>query len=153
MRNIYIYRSGMNYKQGAEGSLAGKVVLMIGNDSAVLQSLVIQLAQKGADIALVCWQLSKDTVQQIQDKVERLGRRFVCIGKDELVPMDDGDGFSVHRLIHLVTVNLGRLDVFIDLSAKKATPPVHIEAVETESNPLAPNWQLRQAVIEKLVHA
>lgn len=122
--------------------LVGKVVLLIGNDTAVLHTLVRRLAQKGADIALVCRELSSEAIRRVQEIVESLGQRFL------LVDETNYQTFSADRLIHTVTSTLGHLDVFIDLSAD-------LSALQETENGQAriefqPVWLLRQPVLEEL---
>ena len=66
--------------------LLGKVVLVIGYDTAVMQNLVRQLAQKGADIALFCWHLSAETARKLERIAQAYGRRLLVIE-----PMEPGN--------------------------------------------------------------
>lgn len=115
-------------------TLYGKVVLLIGNDTAVLRALVTQMALKGADIALVCSHFSVDGLQHLQELVESLGRRFLA-----LVVRDS----SPEQLVHKVTEKLGRLDIFVDLSVQKpAEEPNGSAAARSQ-----PDWAMTQAVL------
>jgi hypothetical protein len=120
--------------------LMGKVVLLIGNDTAVLHTLIRQLAYKGADIALLCRSLSLKSVGVVKHGVESLGRRFLFIEETKSHPI------TANNLVQTVVSGLGNLDVFIDLSAQNEQL--------LENKPIAaegkPNWQLVQAVIKEI---
>ncbi len=131
--------------------LAGKVVLLVGNDTAVLQTMILQLAQKGADIALICRQLSTETMRLIGEKVEALGQRFLFIKAKELTQDHAHKVVHADQLIQTVVAQLGHLDVFIDLSAQKQSTEAN-ETRATSDQPL-PSWPLRQAVFKELAHA
>lgn len=128
--------------KGPTNYLVGKVVLLIGNDTAVLHTLVTQLAQKGADIVLVCRRLSSETIQRIKQSVESLGRRFLYIVETGQKPL------APDYLVRSAVSILGRIDIFIDLSAQE-------KETVTNNNGLTitkfrPTWQLRQPVLEQL---
>ncbi|MFZ1398072.1 MAG: hypothetical protein WAS33_14305 [Candidatus Promineifilaceae bacterium] len=131
--------------------LIGKVVLVIGNDTAVLQTLIIQLAQKGADIALFCRQLSAEAVRRIQAQVESLGQRFLLLTEKALLPAPDAYANPVKSLVDAVVSTLGQLDIFIDLSAQKGPPNLHNRQPEPKT--VQPSWQMRQAIFAELAHA
>lgn len=122
--------------------LFGKVVLLIGNDTAVLHTLIKQLAQKGADIALVCRDLPRETVRRAQETVESLGRRFLFIEGTKKQPDFASD------LVDTVVSDLGNLDVFIDLSAKATNTPAKSGLPERRKS----DWHFAQTVIKELAH-
>ena len=131
-------------------SLLGKVVLLIGNDTAVLQSLVTQLARKGADIALLCWRIPLEISQQLKEKVQSFGRRLLLVERAS----DQSD--SVEQLIHTVTSEWGHFDIFIDVSTrknKKSSSQNRVEKTETQPNQLPTKWQLTQKILEEMIHA
>lgn len=123
--------------------LLGKVVLLMGNDTAVLQTLITQLAQKGADIALVCRQLPAETVRRVQASVESFGQRFLFIEEVKRQPI------SANHLVQTVVTGLGNLDVFIDLSAPKRAPTMHKNMIGRRR----PDWQLAQAVLKEITQS
>lgn len=129
--------------------LLGKVVFLVGNDSKVLQSLVKQLAQKGADIALLCWQLPWETARKIKESVQAFGREILLI-----VPTER-ETPSTTQLIQAITGELGHLDIFIDLSARSPELPIQAEAADVDKQQATrsqPNWQLTRAVLEEMVY-
>jgi hypothetical protein len=125
--------------------LLDKVVLLIGNDTPVLQNLIIQLAQKGADIALICQKLPTDTLNRIRDSMESMGRRFLLIEKSKRQPI------SPEWLIETVSSQLGHLDIFIDLSAYKQTSSSVPD--EPKDNWFQLHWPLTQAAIQEIAKA
>jgi len=126
--------------------LLGKVVLLIGNDTAVVQSLAGQLAQKGADVALVCRQLSRETLRLIRESVESVGRRFLLIEDSERKPV------PADRVVQTVTSVLGSLDIFIDLSAQTTEALFSRRGNGPLLKRLRPDWHLRHVVFEEIIH-
>ncbi len=126
--------------------LVGKVVLLVGNDMTVMQSIIIQLAQKGADVALICQKLPRETLRYVRESVESVGRRLLVIEESERNPT------SAERLILTVIWHLGRLDIFIDLSAcKRKLSTVESEKEQTKEW-VPSNWSLMQAVLQEIAH-
>ena len=119
--------------------LAGKVVLLVGNDTAVLQTMIL------------CRQLSTETMRLIGENVEALGQRFLFIKAKELTQDHAHKVVHADQLIQTVVAQLGHLDVFIDLSAQKQSTEAN-ETRATSDQPL-PSWPLRQAVFKELAHA
>lgn len=133
--------------------LFGKAVLLIGNDTAVLQNLVEQLAKKGADITLLCWQMPLQAADEMKAHVQSLGRQLILIERVE------NQRFSVEQLIHSVTTRWGPFDVFIDMSVKvgsKTAVPNNAkdkgEQKETRPEWLPPKWQLTRTILEEMAH-
>jgi hypothetical protein len=116
--------------------LFGKVVLLIGNDTAILPTLVTQLAMKGADIALVCHQLSRDTLRFVKENVELLGQRFMLIENPQNLDA------PTEQIIQLVVSRFKRVDVFIDLSAGNSEQPGVITSNQSPANWRRSNWSL-----------
>ena len=83
--------------------LLGKVVLLIGNDMAVIQTLVNQLARKGADVAILCWQMPLDIGRKIKESVHFVGRHFLLIEQAER------NNSTNNQLIETITAELGQL--------------------------------------------
>ncbi|MBK8901619.1 MAG: hypothetical protein IPM53_10585 [Anaerolineaceae bacterium] len=131
--------------------LLGKGVLLIGNDTVVLQNLVLQLAQKGADIAVLCWKIPLETARWLRDQVQSFGRRLF------LVERAKNQGASVEQLVHRVTTEWGHFDIFIDVSAKrsKSAPASNGQAQDGHRRPGTPvwrpdQWHLTQVVLEEM---
>lgn len=129
--------------------LFGKVVLLIGNDTVVLQDMVKQLAQKGANVALLCWHLPVEVARKMQEHVQSLGQQLMLIQRAE------NQRFSVEQLIHNVIDKWGQFDFFIDLSAGGGTAVQIDEAEEKEPQTgwLPPKWQLTRAVLEEMAQS
>lgn len=125
--------------------LWGKAVLLIGNDTAVLQGLVTQLAQKGADIALLCWRLPSEIGRKLQAQVQSLGRQLL------LVQWADRQNASIEQLIHYIVEEWGRLDIFIDVSAKRHKENQSEEQRMLGSGSLPSKWQLTHTILEEMV--
>ena len=111
--------------------LVGKVVLLIGNDTTVLNNLVTQLAQKGADIVLLCWQLPLEAAQKIL-----------------LIEQSKEKPTTSRQLIETIVTELGHLDIFIDLSAQKNLSPQNGNGTMNLAG--ANRWQLTKAILEEL---
>lgn len=128
--------------------LFGKVVLLIGNDTAVLQEMVKQLAQKGANIALLCWQMPVEIARKMQEHVQSFGQQLMLIQRAE------NQRFSVEELIHNITNKWGQFDFFIDLSAGggKAGQTDEAEAKDPQTGWLPPKWELTRTVLEEMTH-
>lgn len=126
--------------------LVDKVVLLVGNDMTVMQSIIIQLAQKGADVALICRKLPRETLRYLRESVESVGRRLLVIEESER------NSTSAEWLIQTVISHLGRLDIFIDLSAfKRKLSTVESEKEQTKEW-FPSNWSLMQAALQEIVH-
>lgn len=126
-------------------SLEGKVVLLVGNDTALLQTLISQCIHKGADVALVCHHLSRETLRWVKALVESAGRHFLLIEEATTQPV------SAERLIQAVVNGLGRLDLFIDLSAYGQTlHPAEEQHLTAEQKP---GWWLARAALHEIVYA
>lgn len=123
-------------------TLRGKVVLLVGCDATFLQPIIHRLAQQGADIALVCQkQPPLNTIRQIRETVEALGRRFLFLAQVQHI------AHSPNWLIQDILANLGHLDVFIDLSTFKA------DEIDTNGNADPADfsrWDLIQAALEAI---
>ena len=144
------HQNNLGRQISSRNQLVGKVVLLIGNDTAVLKTLTMQLAQKGADIALFCRKLSAEALQTIKTQVEAFGRRFLILSEEEL-QINEGTKSSADRLIKKIVSALGHLDIFIDLSA----PQQNLLAAKNESEErevVQPSWQIRQAIFTELAN-
>jgi hypothetical protein len=129
---------------GRQNYLVDKVVLLIGNDIAVLQTIIIQLAQKGADVALICQKISRETLHHVRENVESVGRRLLVLEEVERKPV------SAERLIQIIVLKLGHLDIFIDLSTpqRKLSP---LESEKEQTKEWFPSgWSLMQAALQEI---
>ncbi len=128
--------------------LPGKVVLLVGNDTAVMHLLIGQLAQKGADIALLCGHISLETAHKIKERVQSYGRELLLLEQEE------GHDASPAHLVQTVITELGQLDFFIDLSAQKSEPPRRFDGnsqmpIQTPTS-IRPHWQFTTAVLKEI---
>ncbi|MCL4265605.1 MAG: hypothetical protein KJ069_20495 [Anaerolineae bacterium] len=127
--------------------LPGKVVLLVGNDTAVLHLLIGQLAQKGADIALLCWHIPLETSHKIKESVQSFGRKLLLIEQGE------GHDASPAHLIQTVVTELGQLDLFIDLSAQKSELPLYDDGNSQALASIQPHWQFTTAILNEMVRS
>lgn len=134
--------SGVNHRL-----LTGKVVLLVGNDTAVTQLLIGQLAQKGADIALVCWHIPLETSAKIKERVQAFGRKLLLL--EEMA----GQTTSPAQLVQTITGELGQLDLFIDLSAQTSAPPGPNDDPNQMPAPVQPHWQFVTAVLPEIARS
>lgn len=147
--------------------LLGKAVLLIGNDTAVLKSLILQLAQKGADIAVLCWQISVESAHWLEEQVKAVGRKLLIVeqAKNQDAPLTE--------LVHRIAAEWGHFDIFIDVSARQSKPAAEFGAQpvgndgtprnEHTSDPMPQDhgqevnwhpeqWHLAQVVLEEMIH-
>jgi NAD(P)-dependent dehydrogenase (short-subunit alcohol dehydrogenase family) len=129
-------------KASRRGNLMGKVVLLVAYDINAAKNLVSQLALKGADIALVGRQYSPQSVQNMNDEVESFGQRFLFI-RDA-----SGDDASAGHTIDTILSTFGRIDLFIDFSAEKRTPPTLDDKFTIET--FLTDWQLMEAALKEI---
>ena len=136
-------QSEKNREINSRTQLLGKVVLLIGNDSDIVQNLVTQFARKGADVVLLCWRIPLEVVHKIRESVQSVGRHLLVIEQETM---------TGKQLIEIITSELGRLDIFIDLSAQKRehTPGDKNDAAQTAALS-HPDWQLTHAVFEEML--
>ena len=129
--------------------LFGKSVLLIGNNTAVLQNLVTQLAKKGADIALLCWQIPLEIARKMKESVRSFGRQLVLIERAEY------QRISVEQLIHDLVNRWGHFDIFIDMSTRSDMAGQQIDEAEANDPQAAwpSKWQLTQTVLEKMAQS
>ncbi|MCZ7666724.1 MAG: hypothetical protein M5U34_05580 [Chloroflexi bacterium] len=122
-------------------------MLLIGNDTSILQNLVSQLAQKGADIALLCWQMPREKAQKIKEIVQATGVRLCLIEQVEYKTSSPG------RLIESIVAKMGRLDIFIDLSAQKTEAEDTDQIAGGESAFSYPSGSLPGQRCKEIAHA
>ena len=130
---------------GHSNQLLGKAVLLIGNDTDLLQNLVTQLSRKGADIVLLCWQMPLEIARKLQKCVQSFGQQLLLIERVE------NQRFSVEQLIHKVITDWGHFDFFIDVSSSRRIVAQN-NAVEKEPHRawLPPKWQLTQMILKEM---
>lgn len=99
------------------GSIADKVVLIIGDVSENGRNLAADLAEQGAHVALVYRQQVADEARVTKRQVEAHQRECLLI---PATPEDDKRKFA-RRVVQHVVDTLGRLDIFIDYSSSAAS--------------------------------
>lgn len=93
--------------------LAGKVALVLGCEDDSVTSLLLSLAEKGADIAFVCLSGLTYSILDMKEEIEMTGR--VCL----IITDDPYSQSFTERVIEKTMETFGRLDVFIDFSAQQ----------------------------------
>lgn len=125
----------------SRNTLRGKVVLLVGEDTAVMQALVTPLADKGADIALISHEEPSEVMHSVKESVESSGRRFLFLEQE------DNSSETTSNLVQSVIAALGQLDIFIDLSAHTRQQ----ESFEDSTPEFAgAEWMLTRAVLEEM---
>lgn len=130
-------------KTPINNKLLNKAILVIGNDTAVIKTLIIELAQKGADVALICWQMQLDSVLMVVESVQAAGRRFLLIEQAKTV------AFSDKQVVDAITAELGEIHAVIDLSDK--TEPIQANKQSFTPWPIKPSWTISEAILAALV--
>jgi NAD(P)-dependent dehydrogenase (short-subunit alcohol dehydrogenase family) len=92
--------------------MVGMVVVLIGENTTTVRSLIAAFAQKGAHIVLVCSHASQAALTQMSHTVEALGRRLHFINAET-------QEVAGEPVVSAVVAEFGRADVFIDLSAQQ----------------------------------
>jgi nitrogenase molybdenum-iron protein alpha/beta subunit len=136
--NERLNKFGPSYR----GKLEGKVVMLIADDAASVRDLIYQLAELGADIALVCAQTSYDVARIIKEKVEELGLRF------HYFEAGAGKKGSAEYTIQSVLAWFGHIDVFIDLSAQKGRSRREASRLAAASFPM--DWDMMEAALRAI---
>jgi NAD(P)-dependent dehydrogenase (short-subunit alcohol dehydrogenase family) len=101
-----------NRYNGRYGNLLSKVVILYGENSETVRTLIVSFAKRGADVAVVCSRTSQASIGRLHQQVDEMGRRLYLVdeGKQDMVDFD--------RSVPMVLNEFGRVDVLIDLSAK-----------------------------------
>jgi NAD(P)-dependent dehydrogenase (short-subunit alcohol dehydrogenase family) len=94
------------------GSLIGRVVLLFGENSETIRTLIVSFAKRGADVAIVCSDMSQVSLARLGRKVQELGRRLYFVDH-RIQETADSD-----QTVSEVLDKFGRIDIIIDLSAK-----------------------------------
>jgi len=87
--------------------LAGKAALVTGGGTGTGRAVVLELAQRGCDVA-VNYSRSRDEAEQTTGEAKALGVRALCVQADVA---NDG---SVRSMAEAVTERFGRLDVLVN---------------------------------------
>lgn len=124
-----------------KNKLSGQVVLLISDDSTGLADLVIQLARRGANIALFCRTCSSDAVQLLKQGVQALDQEIL------ILQYADGNNTSDRDLIEIVTSDLGRPNFYIDLSGLEREMKNNSDSNQSTLQ----KWQLTRAILEELI--
>ena len=130
-------------KTPINNKLLNKAILVIGNDTAVIKTLIIDLAQRGADVALICWQMQLDSVLKVVESVQAAGKRFLLI---EQAKTED---FSDKQVIDAITAEFGELHAVIDFSGK--TEPMQANKQSVTPWLIKPSWTVSKAILTALV--
>lgn len=129
-------------------SLQDKVVLLVTGARIGGQSLAVSLAERGADIAIVCLRDQHRKADQIRRQVEEKGRRCLTIPVEK-----EGKALS-RRVIEQIVEQLGRLDIFIDYtSLPDVVSGNGVEENEQQSywsNPFS-NFEIMAAALRQMV--
>lgn len=88
------------------GPLSGKVALVTGGGAGIGQSIVLALAQEGADLAI--GDIDSAAAQAVARTVSEYGRRAVA------VTADCGDVPSIHSMLATAVTELGRVDILVN---------------------------------------
>ena len=86
--------------------LDGKIAVITGASRGIGAACATAMAEVGADVVIAA--RSKDTLEQVVDQIEGLGRRAVAIACD----LDDLD--NMQRLIDAAVSELGGLDIVVN---------------------------------------
>jgi NAD(P)-dependent dehydrogenase (short-subunit alcohol dehydrogenase family) len=116
MSNFYapfhpVYTDNGNHRNRYR-DMAGMVVVLIGENTTTVRSLIAAFAQKGAHIVVVCSHASQAALTQMRYTVEALGRRLHFINTETTE-------YTAEPVVPAVVAEFGRADVFIDLSAQR----------------------------------
>ena len=124
--------------------LSHKAVLIIGHDTSVIKSLITRLARKGADVALICWEMQLDSIIKIKETVEETDSRFL------LIEQSKAQGFDSKQLIDAITREFGKLDAIIDMSSQ--IPKKKNQNNHRDKDPWLkkPSWPITKVVLEAM---
>lgn len=123
-------------------SLTGKVIMLIVSDTSSVQQLILQLAARGADIALVSLETSYRAARIIKEEVGKVGQRFLYVH----TPL--GDEQSAEHTIQTILSQFKHIDVFIDLAAKRRKPPEGATRLTTAA--FLSDWNLTAAALREI---
>ncbi|MFZ0543937.1 MAG: hypothetical protein WAM60_00770 [Candidatus Promineifilaceae bacterium] len=132
----------VNGKSTRKNHLMSKVILLIGNDPEILQSLAAEFAANGGDIALASSHLPTEISNSIRERVHAFGGRFLLVDKSLLNNIQKAE-----TIVNKVREVLGGIDIFIDISAHKNN-----EEPEDERNQESPQpqWWLSSAILGEI---
>lgn len=144
-QNNHLPSHWFSRRSSQRNHLIGKVVMLVGQDTALLQGLAGPLARKGADIAVVCHTASPELVRPLRESVESAGQRFYQVTAETAEKPE--------RIVDTITAELGHLDIFIDLSAQAPTRLAINSNGAHEDEEREPDWPLVQAALEQITTA
>jgi len=96
--------------------LHGKVVLVTGSSRGIGRAVALELARRGADVAVNC-RTSVEQAKDVCEQIERTGRRSVLVTGDTRVPED------VERMVTTVSSRLGEIDILVNNAAYALLKP------------------------------
>lgn len=113
-----------------------KVVLLIGNDDNVLQSLAEGLARRGCDIALAAQKMPLEIANAIRDSVQALGRRFLYLGA--LITIQKAE-----LAVAEIKRELGGIDFLVDMTDRSIIS-------QSDQVPPQPRLWLSKTILQEL---
>jgi NAD(P)-dependent dehydrogenase (short-subunit alcohol dehydrogenase family) len=97
--------------------LHGKVALIIGGATERGQSLAVAFAERGIHVALVYLNQDHARAAQIKEEVEQRDQQCLLVAGDE--DDEDVDELFAQDVMLQILQRFGRLDIFINLSARR----------------------------------
>ena len=94
------------------GNLLSRVVILYGENSETIRTLIVSFARRGANVAVVCSKTSQASLAHLHQQVQEMGRRLYFV--DEGMQMTTDDNQTIPEVLD----EFGRIDVLIDLSTK-----------------------------------
>ena len=113
-----------------------KVVLLIGNDDDVLQSLAVSFAERGFNIALSAPQMPLEVANSIRDSVQSTGHRFIFLG-------DLGEMKNTEFAMMEIRREMGGIDFLVDMTDRS-------NGTESNQDPTQPRLWLSKNVLQEL---
>lgn len=106
----------MRHVNKNEGEFCGKVALVTGSSRGVGKAVAIELARRGADVAVNC-RTSVEEARSVCEEIERMGGRSVLVQGDTRVPGD------VERMVEKSSQVLGEIDILVNNAAYALLKP------------------------------
>ena len=121
----------MNGSGSGAGGLGGRAALATGASSGSGWAIVVALARRGADIALVS--RSEEDLQEVKGQVSKTGRRALVL------PTDLASATETRLAVERTVEHFGRVDVLVNAASTDAPGPVEDLDVEGWDRALAVN--------------